>query len=324
MSNKINDRFEYNGVIMIPSLKRYTKHKKETLMIDACLDNLFKHYNATNVHVLGQEYSDEDKKYLVEKFKQVEFKWYPTRMGIINTFKYLKDWGCTLGDYYIHHDDDVKHSQTFESNPTLLALEHVMKTDLDRIGLVTVPSISIHHFSKQQKNYINLYSNPAQLVIINTKVAKKCNYDNRFENFRSDTDFTMQVASHKFLPLIISRYFSFMHTIPMSTINFEDGKRKFETLDNVNNSKGSIGGDRRMEIRKKEYDLFQEKWPLVITHKSYKQQVFKKSITSLSNFQEREIHDYFDKFDFSLVNDWHDEYYGENTPEKQIKIKLFG
>jgi len=312
----ITKKFDFDLPIMIPSLKRYTKAKKPTMMIDSCLSNLFRYYNASNVNVLGQEYTDEDKKYLMETYPDVTWDWHPTRMGIINTFNVLKEWAISLGDCYVHYDDDVKMSQQFDDNPTLVAMEHVMNMKPDRIGVVTVPSISIHHFTKQAKKYINLHSNPAQLVLINSKGAKECEYDSQFENFRSDTDFTMQLANQKLIPVMINRYFSFMHTVPLSKIEYDkDGKRKFQTLDNVKETRGSIGGDRRMEIRIQEYNAFQSKWPKVYTFKNYRQQVLKKSVVHLTEFKDEELEELKNQFDFSLVNNWHEEYYGANPPE---------
>lgn len=315
--------FDFSAPILIPSLKRYKQAKTPVLMIDACLTNLFRYYNATNVNVVAQEYDDEDKKFLNEKYPNVNFVWYPKRLGIIKTFNVLKDLGCSLGDYYVHMDDDVSMVQGFSANPTLVALEHVMNMDLNRIGIVTVPSISIHHFKKASPTFIDLHCNPAQLVLINSKAAKDCKYDEQFANFRSDTDFTMQIASKKYLPLIINQLFSFMHTIPLSKIIYsEDGGRKFETLDNVKETRGSIGGNRSDENRKIEYDAFQKKWPKVITFKNYKQQMLKKSVVHLTDFTNYELEKYTKAFDFKLVNDWAEGYYGRHVLEDLKKNKV--
>ena len=124
---------------------------------------------------------------------------------------------------------------------------------------------------------------------------------------------------------MISRYFSFMHTVPMSTIEYsESGGRKFRLMDNVKESKGSLGGDRRMEMKIKEYDEFNAKWPKVITFKNYKQQVLKFSIKHLTEYTDQEIENIAENFDYSLINNYHPEYYGKETPEIKRGIKLFG
>ena len=323
--DRIITKYPCDTPIVIPSLKRYTKHKKPTMMIDACLKDLFRYYDATSVHVVAQEYEEADKKELQEKYPIVKFYWYEKRMGIINTFNVVKTLGCSLGECYFHKDDDTKFAQQFDDNPTLLAMVHVMKTLPSRVGIVTVPSISIHHFSKYSTKFINVHGNPAQLVLINSAAAKTCTYDSQFENFRSDTDFTMQIASKGFVPIMVSRYFSFMHTIPLAKLDIDkEGKRKFKTLDNVTESRGSIGGDRRMEMRIKEFDAFSKKWPKVITMKSYRQQVLKKSITYLSKYTEHELQYLTDNFDYSLIKNFHEEYYGKDTPEALTYNKLFG
>lgn len=329
----INDDDEYNEIfeakkfypeepwlfeipIVIPSLKRYAKMKKQRMMIDTCLSNLFKFYNATDVHVIAQEYEEEDKKFLMERFPQVTWVWFEKRMGIVGTFNIVKELGTSLGDWYIHYDDDVKMTQQFDDNPTLLAYQNIMEIMPDRVGVVTVPSISIHHFTKSSERLFNLHSNPAQLVLINSKAAKDCIYDTEFENFRSDTDFTMQLASKRYIPVMLTKFFSFMHTIPISIIDKASGKKRFKILDNVTQTKGSIGGDRRVEIKMREYDAFQKKWPRVITHKNYRQQVLKKSVIHLTGFVAEELLEIERQFDWSLVNNFHYDYYDKDLINK--------
>jgi hypothetical protein len=308
-------RFKTDVPIIIPSLKRFKKSKTPILMIDSCLEILFRYYEASNVHVVAQEYEKEDKDVLKEKYPTVNFHWYDKRLGIIKTFNTCKEIGCKQGDYYLHHDDDVSHSHQFSKNPTILAMEHVMKNNMDRVGVVTVPSISIHHFKKASPEYMSLHCNPAQLVLINSKPAKECKYDKRFENFRSDTDFTMQIAEKGYIPVMLNRYFSFMHTVPLSKITYtKSGGRKFENHDNVK-SGNSAGGIRTQDKRKYEYDEFNKKWPLVTTTKNYKMQILKKSVVSLTNFQKEELKKLQDQFDFSLVNDKQSGYYKDFTPE---------
>ena len=320
-----SSKFKVSAPIIIPSLKRYKKAKNPIMMIDSCLANLHKYYEPETVHIIAQEYTEEDKEYLIEEYPNVKWEWYDKRLGIINTFNRVKDVGCQY-PYYIHHDDDVAHTHQFSANPTLTAMEHAININLDRIGIVTTASISIHHFKKMVPDYISLHCNPAQLVIINSKAAKDCKYDDRFSNFRSDTDFTMQIASKGYIPILLNRYFSFMHTVPLSKITYtEEGGRKFETLDNITDTRGSIGGIRDMENRKREYDQFQEKWPKVSTHKNYKQQLLKKSVVSLTKFRPVELVEIQKSFDFNLVNDWQEGYYKGNTPEKFAKnLALFG
>lgn len=310
---EINEKWDFNLPIMIPSLKRFKKGKKAVLMIDDCLEDLFNYYNATSVNVLAQEYTEEDKEYLMNKWPTVNWRWHENRLGIVGTFNNLKDWGCTLDDAYIHYDDDVRMKNIMEKNPTLLAYESLWRQDPDRIGIVTAASISIHHFFKHRNDAIlKVHCNPAQLVLINTTPAKECRYDERFENFRSDTDFTMQIASKGYLPLIIHHYFSFMHTIPMSTIEFtEDGTRKFRGLDNVTESKGSVGGDRRFENKKREYDQFNEKWPRVVTQAGYRAQLLQPSVKYLTKYTEQEIYNLARGFDKSLIKDKYYKYYGD-------------
>jgi hypothetical protein len=309
------EKFIFTQAILIPSLKRIKNPKSGTMMIDACLENLFRYYDATNVIVVAQEYSEEDKEFLINKFPTVTWEWHEKRMGIINTFNRVKDIGCKY-PMYVHHDDDVIHTHSFSMNPALNAFEQLMKMDINRIGIVTAPSISIHHFKKASPNFLDLHCNPAQLVLINSKAAKDCKYDERFANFRSDTDFTMQIANKGFIPLIINQMFSFMHTVPLSKIiKKEGGGRKFETLDNVTETRGSLGGNRNDENRKREYDQFQEKWPKVITFSTYKQQMLKKSVVHLTGFKENELIKYEKGFDFSVINDPVEHYYKRNVIE---------
>lgn len=324
--DQIQTKWKIDFPVMIPSLKRYTAHKKTNMMmIEKCLDDFFDYHVCDNVHVLAQEYTVDEMSQLEDKYPNVDFEWHDKRLGIVGTFNKLKDWGCSLGEYYLHKDDDTITKQMFDDNPTLLAMEYVMKNNINRVGAVTVPSISIHHFSKGAEEYIKVHSNPCQLVLINSKAAKECTYDKEFENFRSDTDFTMQMASKKYLPIMLTRYFSFMHTVPMSAIEYsESGGRKFRLMDNVGETKGSLGGDRRIEMKKKEYDAFNAKWPKVITFKNYKQQVLKRSIQHLSEYTDQEVENISENFDYSLINNYHPEYYGTETPETKRGLKLFG
>lgn len=321
MQNSIDSRWVTTIPLMIPSLKRYNTNKKNPkLILEVCLDDLFKHYDAKNVYVLAQEYTAEEMALLNSKYPTVNFDFYPKRFGIIGTFNKLKEWGTSLGDCYVHYDDDVKMTHMFDDNPTLLAMENTFNIMPTRIGVVTTPSISIHHFAKEAKRFIGLHSNPAQLCLINSKAAKNCEYDKLFENFRSDTDFTMQIANQGYYPIIVNRFFSFFHSIPLAKIDKSDGKRKFVTLDNVKETKGSIGGDRRMEMRIKEFDAFQQKWPKVTTHANYRQQLLRKSIVALSNFKDYELDEIEKKFDYSLIKNTYEGYYGEN-PMKLLTFK---
>lgn len=320
--------------IMIPSLKRYMKQSKKSkkeprMMIDSCLEDIFKYYDAPNVKVLAQEYEEQDQILLQEKYPQVEFKWKEKRMGIINTFNALKDWGTSLHDFYIHYDDDVKMTAAYKDNPTLLALAHVMESNIDRVGAVTVPSMSIIHFSLGYRgeevpkpgNLIRVHANPAQLVAINSTPARECTYDSRFENFRSDTDFTMQLASKGYIPVMITRYFTFLHSVPLAKIEIgEDGKRKFQTLDNVTETKGSIGGDRRMENKIREWDQFAEKWPGITTTKGYKSQILKPTVVKYTKATDRELVEMSDNFDLDIIKNFYPDVFLECTPEYQAHI----
>ena len=203
-----------------------------------------------------------------------------------------------------------------------------MKLNLNRIGVVTVPSISICHFKKAAPNFLSLYCNPAQLVLINSKAAKDCKYDKKFSNFRSDTDFTMQIAHKGYIPVMLNRYFSFMHTVPLSKLEFDEtGKRRFGVLDNVTETRGSVGGDRRFENKIVEYDAFKKKWPKTITVGNYKHQRFADSVVHLTKFNKMELQEYEKHFDYSLIKDYLDKYYKglnvEKNRNKKRKLEIF-
>jgi hypothetical protein len=307
------ERFRCDIPIVIPSLRRMhpLKPKKAPILcLVSCLRDLFKNYDATNVHVIGQEYTEEEKSSMIAEFPQVTFHWYERRMGIIGTFNKVKALGCELGPWYVHYDDDVEVSNQFGDNPTLLAFESVMSTAPDRVGVVTCTSTSLIHFAKQSRNLIKVVGNPAQLLLINSAAAKQCEYDSRFECFKSDTDFTMQIAHKGFIPVSISKYFSFAHTIPLSQIVVDEvtGRKSFQNYDNITSGK-SIGGTRTPERRAYEFSQLNEKWPLIRTAKNFKFQVLKGSIVHLTGFREAELLDLEAGFDYSLVKNIYEGYY---------------
>lgn len=305
-------KFDFDTPIIIPSLRRIHPKKKDILCIVSCLNDIFKHYNASAVHVIAQEYSDEEKEFLTQTYPTVTFHWFETRMGIIKTFNRVKTLGCELGPWYVHYDDDVEMSTPFSDNPTLLAFVSVMSQFPDRVGVVTCFSTSIIHFGKHG-NLFKLHGNPAQLLLINSAAARNCTYDERFENFKSDTDFTMQIAAQGYIPISFCKYFSFNHTVALSkkVTDEKTGKTRFENYNNLSDSGKSIGGIRTQDIRTYEFSELNKKWPLVKTTKNFRTQILKKSIVHLTGYQEHEIRLIEEAFDQSLILNRYPKFYRE-------------
>jgi hypothetical protein len=151
-------------------------------------------YNLDKIIVIAQMYLDEEKEYLTNKYKNVDFRWYDEKIGVVNAFETVHKIGQSF-DKYIFMEDDVSLLDTkYQENPTLNQMEYVLDNN-DRIGCSTVYGMSLIHFMYKCKTLVDYYFNPAQLIMFKSSATKGLSYDSIFEKFKMDTDYTMQMIT---------------------------------------------------------------------------------------------------------------------------------
>jgi len=265
--------------VIIPSLK--TADKRGTLLIDKCLNDFQRHYEA-DITVIAQDYSDHELLLLRERYGNVHFVPFPK--GMMAAFNECKNIAIKRGlKSYIFMESDIMMSHRFDKNPTLIAYEKLFNLMPEKIGIVSAYSNSLIHFHRDSDELIKIYANPAQCMLINTTAIKGCEYNEPFSAGRGDTDMTFQIGAKGFLSIILQKYFTFHHSVSISK-DPEKIKRAYEV-----------------------HQIFADKWDVKV--KKDKRQVLLPTFKNLCEYDPEDIKYLNRNFDYSVIRDYYPNFW---------------